>query len=153
VRVKSLSDNDGPMRADHLKVTIPTGFAVRGLAHTCLYHKATLSKLVFTGGGESDFGSAGTASNEKLFGGRNAYEWCKREVRWGADWLQKAHIESGSGSAGIVIQVRLDMLLTSPLQHFAKLVDALVYISPALKLLMPILISYCEIRARHVDHL
>jgi hypothetical protein len=93
--------------ADHLKVTIPTAFAVSRLAWVCKYHRNSLEALTFHGTGTSDFGAMfGVKSNSELFGGQNIYEWCKREVTWGARWLEQAHFQSSDRTVGIAVQVR-----------------------------------------------
>lgn len=91
---------------DHLKVTMPTGYVTARLAWICQYYRPTLSKLYFSGDGTTSFGSAGSRKNEDLFGAKSAYEWCKREVLWGASWLRKATIFSSDGTLeGVVVQV------------------------------------------------
>ena len=95
--------------ADHLKVTIPTGFAVSRLAWMCNYHKDTLKNVRFdpNDSGISDFGSfEGTRKNSDLFASRSMFGWCKREVAWGAKWLQQAHFSQNGQTTGIAIQVR-----------------------------------------------
>ena len=88
-------------------MTIPTAFTVARLAWTCHYHRATLEALQWPGGGTSDFGDLhGTHSNDDLFGGKSAFEWCKREVAWGARWLARGHFERDGATVGIVVQVR-----------------------------------------------
>lgn len=90
---------------NHLKVTIPTGYVVARLAWMCEYYHPTLSNLRFSGGGATDFGSAGTRNNDDLFRGKSAYEWCRREVHWGASWLRNATIVSPDGTLeGLVVQ-------------------------------------------------
>lgn len=94
----------------HLKVTFPTGYVVSKLAWMCEYYRPTLSKLRFEGGGTTSFGSAGSRKNEDLFGGKSAYEWCKREVHWGASWLRKAAMMGNDGTLeGLVVQVHICM--------------------------------------------
>lgn len=91
---------------NHLKATIPTGYVVARLAWLCEYYLPTLSKLRFSGGGTTDYGSAGTRKNDDLFGGKSAYEWCRREVLWGASWLRNATVISSDGTLkGLVVQV------------------------------------------------
>jgi hypothetical protein len=96
---------------DHLKVTIKTSFVVARLAWMCEYYRPTLSNLHFSGDGITSFGSAGSRNNTDLFGGKSAYEWCKREVLWGASWLRKAAIISSDGTTmeGIVVQVNIQL--------------------------------------------
>jgi hypothetical protein len=82
------------------------------MAWACLYHRATLESLVHSGEGESNFsgtpdGKLGTKSHRDLFGTTSAYNWCAREVKWGAQWLERAHFTDGSGETiGIAVQVR-----------------------------------------------
>lgn len=51
-----------------------TGYSVAHLSLTCARHAATLEAIQF----ES----------------RSALFWCKRAVRWGADWLLKTHVSA-----------------------------------------------------------
>jgi hypothetical protein len=104
-------DLNGCVFADHLKVTLPTGFAVSRMAWVCQYHKATLERLRHDGEGESNFaassdGILGTKSHRELFGTTSAFDWCAREVQWGAEWLEQAHFTGGDGKTiGIAVQV------------------------------------------------
>ena len=104
-RLGQLSEFD-LLCVDHLKIAIPTAFAVSRLAWACHYHRATLENLDFSGSGDSDFGvDFGVHSNRGLFRGKSAFEWCRREVQWGARWLERAHVSTGGATAGLVIQV------------------------------------------------
>lgn len=88
-------------------MTIPTGFTVSRAAWACHYHRETLEAIEWPGGGSTDFGGFwGVKDNDALFGDRSAYGWCKRQVEWGADWLEKANFVDASGETiGIAIQV------------------------------------------------
>ena len=77
---------------NRLKITLASGYALARLAFTCLYYKDIYLATEFEG--------------------RNMWYWCHREVKWGADWLLKAHLtdspHSGSWGSGdkLVLQAR-----------------------------------------------
>ena len=61
--------------ADRLKITLPTAYAIARLAFSCLYFHDVWAALEYD-------------KQSMLY-------WCKREVKWGAYWLLKAHIPGG----------------------------------------------------------
>lgn len=81
------------VRADRLKVTLPTAYMTSRLAWSCLLQRETYAQL--------------------RYGGASMLHWCEREVAWGARWLLKTYVYSGASrpstwSAGdkFVVQVR-----------------------------------------------
>lgn len=67
------------IHADRLKITLASGFALSRLAFSCLYHADVYS--------------------QHNYKGRNMMYWCKREVRWGAEYLLKTHVTKGGAGS------------------------------------------------------
>jgi hypothetical protein len=61
--------------ADRVKITFPESFFLGRLAWSCLYQRKAWEQL--------------------QYGGQTMLHWCKREVRWTADYVMKAHLING----------------------------------------------------------
>lgn len=66
--------------ADRLKVTQASAYYISRTAINCALFRGVYENLKFDG--------------------ETMMHWCKREVRWGADWLLKTHVRAEKGNEG-----------------------------------------------------